>query len=405
VTRHHRRILGAAASSVALLALAACGGSGTGASSGGDASPGVSDDQITIASTIASTGNFAVVTGPYISAANAYFAKVNEDGGVEGRDIVWNHIDDGYDIQRAVAGAQKIAQQDSSFIAALPFGTATTLATSEVYAAKGIPNVTLGTALAELEGKNAATTFGCTTPYHYQTRAAVQWTAENMPAGPWASMTYETGDGEDVANALTKEQEAEGLDVVDQIAYAPGTTDFSGQLDQLKKSGAKYVVLYGSTPDAARIITAAKAAGLDATFVGPMPLADPDFLNLSKGQAEGTIVASPYQALTSDTEGIKTFESDLQQYGDKNAKPTLWALHGYNCASIVAEGLKNAGENPTRESFIKGMESIKDFDNGVTAPVTFGEGDHRASTSSIVLQVEDGAFVQKSGDWISFDDE
>lgn len=402
MTRHHRKLLGAVATSTALLALSACGGGGT---AGGDASAGVSDDQITIASTIASTGNFAVVTGPYISAANAYFAKVNEEGGVEGREIVWKHVDDGYDLQRAVAGAQKIAQEDSSFIAALPFGTATTLATSEVYAARGIPNVALGTALAELEGAGAETTFGCTTPYHYQTRAAIRWATENLPAGPWASMTYETGDGEDVANALTAEQEVAGLDVVEEIGYAPGTTDFSGQLDQIKKSGAAYVVLYGSTPDSARIVTAAKSAGIDATFVGPMPLADPDFLSLTKGQADGTIVASPYQALTSDAEGIAQFQADLEQYGDDNAKATLWALHGYNCATIVAEGLRNAGDDPTRDSFVEGMESIKDFDNGISAPVTFGEGDHLASTSSIVLQVEGSGFVQRSEDWIAFDDE
>lgn len=402
MTRHHR-ILGAAATFVALLVLAACGGGAAGTSGDDGAAPGVSNNQITIASTIASTGNFAVVTGPYIAAANAYFAKVNEHGGVNGRKIVWDHIDDGYDLQRAVTGAQKIVQNDNAFIAALPFGTATTLATSKVYAARGIPNVTLGTALAELSGKNAESTFGCTTPYHFQTRAAIKWTAENLPAGKWASMVYETGDGEDVAKALTAEQKEKGLDVVREITYAPGTTDFSGQLDSLRKAGANYVALYGSTPDAARIVTAAKAAGLNATFVGPMPLADPAFLTLAKGKAEGTIVASPYKALTLDDKGITQFKDDLKQHGGKDAQPTLWALHGYNCATIVAEGLRKAGKNPTRESFIKGMESISSFDNGVSAPVTFAKGDHLASTSSIVLQVKNDAFVQKSNGWISFE--
>lgn len=399
MTSYKRLLLGSGAALLAMVAAAGCAGG----SADGDTA-GVSSTEIKIASTVASTGNFAVVTGPFINAANTYFDKVNEEGGVNGRDISWSNVDDGYDLQRAVAGAQKIVQQDSTFIAALPFGTATSLATAKVYSARKVPNVTLGTALAEVEGDNAATTFGCTTPYYYQTRAAIKWAAENLPEGSWASMVYESADGKDIATALEAQAKEDGLDIAKQINYAPGTTDFSGPLDTLKRAGIKYVVLFGSTPDSARVVAAAKSAGLDATFVGPMTLADPDFLSLTKGKAEGTIAASPYKSLTSDDPGIAEFKELLATSGGADAKPTLYALHGYNCATIVAEGLKKAGKNPTRESFIAGMETIKGFDNGVSAPVTFGADDHRASTSSVVLRVKGDTFEQESADWVSFDE-
>lgn len=401
MTSHKRLLLGTGAALLAMVGASACAG---GSSGGGGDTAGVSSKEIKIASTVASSGNFAVVTGPFINAANAYFDTINKDGGVNGREISWSHVDDGYDLQRAVAGAQKVVQQDSAFIAALPFGTATTLATAKVYSARKVPNVTLGTALAETEGDNAATTFGCTTPYHFQTRAAIKWAAENMPKGSWASLVYESADGEDVSTALQAQAEEDGLDIAKEIKYAPGTTDFSGPLDTLKRAGVKYVVLFGSTPDAARVVTAAKSAGLDTTFVGPMPLADPDFLTLTKGKAEGTIAASPYKSLTSDEPGIADFKELLSTSGGADAKPTLWALHGYNCATIIAEGLKKAGKNPTRTSFVKGMETIKDFDNGVSAPVSFSADDHRASTSSVVLRVSGDTYEQESADWISFDE-
>src|SRR5260370_7948884 len=57
-----------------------------------------------------------------------------------------------------------------------------------------------------------------------------------------------------------------------------------------------------------------------------------------------------------------------------------FCVQGAADVAILVEGLKRAGKNLTRESFMKAMETIKDYDDsGLTAGVTFGPDRHHAS--------------------------
>jgi hypothetical protein len=54
-----------------------------------------------------------------------------------------------------------------------------------------------------------------------------------------------------------------------------------------------------------------------------------------------------------------------------------FCVQGATDVAILVEGLKRAGRNLTRESFVKAMETIKDYtDNGLTAPLTFTPDRH-----------------------------
>ena len=377
--------------------LAACGGDTTtgGASSDGgdgDIGPGVTDTEIRLSESTGLTGNFAVVTGPYVAAAKAKFAAVNADGGVHGRDIKWNPVDDGFDIQRAVSFAQKLVSQNKVLAATLPFGTAPTVAKKEIYEARGVPYVSLGTTYAEVE--DAKTTFGCTVPYYSQARVATRYAIENKGVKKLGVLVYASPDGEEVGMAAEDEAAAQGAKVVRKLEYDPGTTDFSGAISNLKNSNVDAVVLYGSTPDSARAIQAARRAGLDVPFIGPQTVGDSEFLRLAGNAAEGVIAGSPYHLPNSDDAGVQEFRDTLEQYGGGEKEPTTWAMSGYQCASVVAAALDEAGEQLNRESFIKGIESLQDFDSGIAAPVSFSADDHTGSEMALVLEVKDGAFEE-----------
>ena len=73
-----------------LIALAACGGSTSTATE-----PGVTSNSILLGVTIAQSGP-AAAYGTIANAANAYFAYVNSQGGVNGRKITYKILDDGY---------------------------------------------------------------------------------------------------------------------------------------------------------------------------------------------------------------------------------------------------------------------------------------------------------------------
>ncbi|HWK27347.1 MAG TPA: ABC transporter substrate-binding protein [Solirubrobacter sp.] len=380
--------------------LAACGGDtttggGAPADGGETLGPGVSADAIELSSSTGLTGNFAVVTAPYVAAAKAKFAAVNADGGVNGRKINWKPVDDGFDIQRAVSFAQRLVSQNKILAETLPFGTAPTVAKKEIYEAAGVPFVSLGTTYAEVE--NAKTTFGCTVPYYSQARVAIRYAIENRNAKRIGVLVYASPDGKEVGEAAEDEAKAQGAEVVRKLEYDPGTTDFSGAISDLRGAKPDVVVLYGSTPDSARAIQAARRAGLKVPFIGPQTMADSEFLRLAGDAAEGVIAGSPYKLPDADDPGVAAFRDALSKNGDGGSgQPTTWAMSGYQCASVVAAALDAAGEQLNRESFVKGIESLKDFDSGIAAPVSFGPDDHTGSTMALVLEVKDGAFKQLS---------
>jgi branched-chain amino acid transport system substrate-binding protein len=59
----------------------------------------------------------------------------------------------------------------------------------------------------------------------------------------------------------------------------------------------------------------------------------------------------------------------------------------------VLTGLQSAGKDLTVDSFIKGMESIHDYKDIFGSELSFGPGQHHASTKSFLTVVKDGRWV------------
>jgi branched-chain amino acid transport system substrate-binding protein len=74
-------------------------------------------------------------------------------------------------------------------------------------------------------------------------------------------------------------------------------------------------------------------------------------------------------------------------------RPNEYDLGGYTALKIFAAALSKAGSEPTRESLISALETLKDFDIGVTFPVTYTSTKHEGTDQVSLLRVSD------SGEW------
>ena len=86
--------------------------------------PGVSDTEIKVGQTIAYSGPLsgASVMGQTMS---AYIVKINEEGGINGRKIVFISVDDGYSPSRTVEATRKLVEYDNILFMFAQFGTPT----------------------------------------------------------------------------------------------------------------------------------------------------------------------------------------------------------------------------------------------------------------------------------------
>jgi ABC-type branched-subunit amino acid transport system substrate-binding protein len=113
-------------------------------------SQGVTDTHIYVGNTAAASGPFAFVGVPFLAGMEAYFAVVNEAGGVHGRQINFIHHDDGFEAPRGIAATEQLIHDDRVFAIVGHFGTPTIGATLSMLRESGIPVVYFAAGLSEL---------------------------------------------------------------------------------------------------------------------------------------------------------------------------------------------------------------------------------------------------------------
>ena len=96
---------------------------------------------------------------------------------------------------------------------------------------------------------------------------------------------------------------------------------------------------------------------------------------------------------TADRSKVKAF---VEAYRKKfNIDPNIGSVYGYVAADLVATGLKNAGADLTTDSFVKGMEAIKDYHDIFNGPrIAFGPNIRQGANSSFLAMSKGGRWVR-----------
>src|SRR5690625_73848 len=97
----------------------------TGCSGDVEVSQGVTDTSIKVGNTAATSGAFAMVGVPFNAGIQAYFKKVNDGGGIDGRMIEFVHYDDEFDPVKGKAFTEQLINDDKVFAIVGHFGTPT----------------------------------------------------------------------------------------------------------------------------------------------------------------------------------------------------------------------------------------------------------------------------------------
>jgi branched-chain amino acid transport system substrate-binding protein len=102
-----------------------------------------------------------------------------------------------------------------------------------------------------------------------------------------------------------------------------------------------------------------------------------------------------------DVAGTKDLIADAEKYGYGDEAGNSSFAIGYVSGMVAVEGLKNAGADLNRETFMEGLEKIKDLDTGgITEPVTYGPGDRVGVSATRPYQYDyDGKAFKAVGEF------
>src|SRR5271154_7256620 len=147
----------------------------------GQFGPGVSDTEIKIGNTMPYSGP-ASGLGTLGKAEAAYFAMVNDQGGVNGRKINFITRDDGYSPPKTVEIVRHLVEEEQVLLMFSQLGTATNTAVQDYLNDNKVPQLFIATGAAKWDDpKHHPWTMAFTPNYHIESRIYGRYIAKNLP--------------------------------------------------------------------------------------------------------------------------------------------------------------------------------------------------------------------------------
>jgi branched-chain amino acid transport system substrate-binding protein len=359
-----------------------------------DSVRGVTDNEILIGTYTDLSGVTAMWGVNNSNAWRMVFDDVNAAGGINGRKIKYIVEDNQYQIPRSVQAANKLINRDGVFVMVANGGTPMNNATMPDQLAKGVPNVFPLTSARSMYEPLHHLKFGLASSYYDQIRAGVKLFVEQHGKKTICAMSEDTDFGRDVMDGTRDQLKAMNVKLAAETLHKPTDTDFSASVARLRDANCDLIVVGGIVRDTVQIISAVRKTGWNVDMLGQAASYDEAVAAVPGGATEGFYSMTPvlFVAASDSSPAVTKFaEAYKKEFGKE---PNFAAQIGYTGAQLVVQALKNAGKDLTADSFVSGMESIKDWHDIFGSPaMSFSPTKHQGSNESFLCVVKDGHWV------------
>ena len=354
--------------------------------------PGISAERILIGQTAGFTGTVAGGVKETTEGAKLYLDWVNRNGGVNGRRIEMVSLDDGFDPKRAGANAKTLIEEKGVFALFLNRGTPHSEAILPHLATYKVPLVAPSTGAQLLHEPVNHYVFNVRAKYQLEAeKGVVQLSTMGMQR--IGVIHVDDSFGKDALAGAMKGFTAAAMKPVGVFSYDRSTNKVDAAVKDLVASKPQAAILIGSGATVADIIAKVRKADRGILLVTLSNNASSAFVKSLGADARGVIVTQVFPNPKMATTAISTEMQRLAK-ATPGAVVSHQAMEGFAAAKVLVEGLRRAGKQPTRESFIKALESLRGFDLGGLT-VDYSPTDH-TGTEYVELSMigRDGGFVQ-----------
>jgi branched-chain amino acid transport system substrate-binding protein len=358
----------------------------------GAVSSALAQQEVKIGVVLSNTGTFAFVGAPVINAIKLAYDELMAANYFGATKVTLMVEDNRSDRQEAITLINRMATRDRATLIIGPVSTGEAMAAAPVAVDLKIPLFTTAT------------------------------TPDVLKVGPWIFKSTETAEqfmaplGNHVVqkvkpkncfyvfirdndgyvrqkNVLRDTIAAGGIKTVGDESILAADSDFTALATKIVASKAD--CLYVGTPpeQGANIVLQARQAGMPANtvLVGNTGMGSDRYLKAGGKAVEGTFFPAEFVPTGVNEMGRKFIAAYTKRY---NVAPDSWAGVGYSMMLVVANAVKTAGPNPTREAVRDAMAKTSKL------PVVIGQGtftldsDRIPSFGAAVLTIKDGKFVQ-----------
>jgi len=328
--------------------------------------PGVTATEVKIGHTNPYSGN-ASAYGTIGKAIAAYFKKMNDEGGINGRKINFVTYDDGYSPPKTVEMVRRLIEQDEVAFLFNTLGTPTNSAIHKYMNQMKVPQLFVATGATKWgDPQNFPWTMGWQPTYQAEGHIYAQYVLKNVPNAK-IGILYQNDDyGKDYVKGLKDGlgDAAKKLIVMEQT-YETSDPTIDSQIVNLKNSGAN--VFYNVTIPkyAAQAIKKTAEIGwkplhlLNNVSNSVGAVLKPAGLQNSKDIVSTFYLKDPTDPTWQNDAGYKDWLAFMKKYYPEGDLSDLGNVYGYTVAQGLVQVLKQCGNDLSRENVMKQAASIK----------------------------------------------
>ncbi|MBN9490707.1 MAG: ABC transporter substrate-binding protein [Alphaproteobacteria bacterium] len=330
--------------------------------------PGASDSEIKLGQTMPYSGPLS----GFITLAKAeiaYFAMINDQGGVNGRKINLISLDDGFSPPKTVEQTRKLVEDDRVLAISGSLGTSTNAAVQKYLNQKKVPQLFLATGASRWnDPEHFPYTMTLTPIYQAEANIYAAYVLKNVPNARVAVLYQNDDFGKDFIKGFSDRLGDKAKEVmVRTVSYEVTDPTVDSQIIDLASTKAN-VFLNITTPKfAVQAIRKAHELGWKPMQFIDNPAASigvvmrPAGVEAAKGVISAAFVKDPTDPQYKDDPEFQAWVAWMKKYYPAGSLEDPQNVVGYVQGQAMVQVLKQCGDVLTRENVMKQAANLKDF--------------------------------------------
>lgn len=322
------------------------------------------------------------------------FAEVNANGGVHGRRLSLMSLDDAYEPEAAVANTRKLIEEHDVFGLVAAVGTPTSRAAQPVASEAGVPYIAPFTGAEFLrQADERANVVNVRASYFQETAEIVERLTRDLGIDRIGILYQDDSYGRAGLAGVRRALDARNLRLAGEAHYPRNTEIVKVALLDLRRFDPQAVIIIGAYKPSATLIRWARRLEWNPVFVNISFVGTSTLAEELGPRGEGVYITQVVP-FPDDTRVpvVAQYQKALAALSP-GTEPGFVSLEGYLAGRVVAEGLRLAGPEATREEFLQALRHAPAIDLG-GFELRYGERDNQGSDRVFLTVIDANGTVQ-----------
>ncbi len=352
-----------------------------------DTDPGLDNNRIKVGAALPLSGALAQVGEDIKATLTAYFASINAQGGIYGRQLDLVVVDSRGEAAGTLEATQRLVEREGVFALVASFEPGASDATNDYLKRSEVALVGPVTLSPRLTVPPNPLVFYLLPTFSDQARALVDFAVtkfkERTPR--IAIISTDSEFDADALSGVKTQAKLYPLEIVAEQTYARGSFPVDALIGMIAQKKPDGIFFFGNAEQFTQLTRAMEAARLNVALFSSVVMIGHGAFNAPASIAPQIFLA--YPAALPGQDDFTEFVNVMQKGGVKLGSPAFQSV-AYGAAKTFVEATKLSGRELSRSALLASLEQLNDFKTGVVPPLTFSPNRRIGASGCYIVGVD-----------------